>query len=139
MKARIKHGVFLTCALMAFILLLDGCMVKQSREKIRDLEFTITKTEELPEDLQKMLEEKKEENFSFTYSDNEYLYIAKGYGIQETGGYSVSVDDCYLTKTNIVVKTRLHGPAVGEDVAKTPSYPNIVLKMELCDREVIFE
>ena len=138
MKARIKHGVFLTFALLAVILILDGCMVKQSGEKIRDLEFTITKTEELPEDLQKMLEEKKEENFSFTYSDNEYLYIAKGYGIQETGGYSVSVDDCYLTKTNIVVKTRLHGPAVGEDVAKTPSYPNIVLKMELCDREVIF-
>ena len=90
-------------------------------------------------DFSTQVEEKKEENFSFTYSDNEYLYIAKGYGIQETGGYSVSVDDCYLTKTNIVVKTRLHGPAVGEDVAKTPSYPNIVLKMELCDREVIFE
>ena len=123
----------------------DGCypaigwLHGQTEWGIRDLEFTITKTEELPEELQKMLEEKKEENFSFTYSDNEYLYIAKGYGIQETGGYSVSVDDCYLTKTNIVVKTRLHGPAVGEDVAKTPSYPNIVLKMELCDREVIFE
>ena len=114
-------------------------MVKQSGKKVRDLEFTVAKTEELPENLQEMLEKKKEENYSFTYSDNEYLYIAKGYGIQETGGYSVSVDDCYLTKTNIVVKTRLHGPAVGEDVAKTPSYPNIVLKLELNDKDVVFE
>ena len=139
MKARIKGGLPLFFLLVAVLLLLEGCMVKQSGKKFRDLEFTVAKTEELPENLQEMLEKKKEENYSFTYSDNEYLYIAKGYGIQETGGYSVSVDDCYLTKTNIVVKTRLHGPAVGEDVAKTPSYPNIVLKLELNDKDVVFE
>ena len=134
-----KRKYILMIILLGVLMLLSGCVRKECEEKVKDLEFTVTKEEELPEALRQQIEEKKEGDFRFTYSDNEYLYIAKGYGIQETGGYSVSVDDCYLTKTNIVVKTRLHGPAVGEDVAKTPSYPNIVLKMELCDREVVFQ
>ena len=134
-----KRKYILMIILLGVLMQMSGGVRKEGEEKVKDLEFTVTKEEELPEALRQQIEEKKEGDFRFTYSDNEYLYIAKGYGIQETGGYSVSVDDCYLTKTNIVVKTRLHGPAVGEDVAKTPSYPNIVLKMELCDREVIFE
>ena len=139
MKARIKHGVFLTCALMAVILLLDGCMVKQSGEKIRDLEFTITKTEELPEDLQKMLEEKKEENFSFTYSDNEYLYIAKGYGKQKTGGYSIFVTNLYASSNTIYFETELIGPKKGENVNSEESYPYIVVKVESTKQPVVFK
>lgn len=106
---------------------------------MKDLEFTVTKESELPEALRQQIEEKKEGTFQFTYSDNEYLYVAKGYGIQETGGYSISVEDCYLSKTAICVKTRLQGPAVGEEVAKAPSYPYIVLKLELREEEVLFQ
>lgn len=129
---------FLVLLLLVF-LLLGGCATQESEEKVKDLEFTVTKESELPEALRQQIEEKKEGTFQFTYSDNEYLYVAKGYGIQETGGYSISVEDCYLSKTAICVKTRLQGPAVGEEVAKAPSYPYIVLKLELREEEVLFQ
>lgn len=125
--------------LLPVLLLLGGCATQESEEKVKDLEFTVTKESELPEALRQQIEEKKEGTFQFTYSDNEYLYVAKGYGIQETGGYSISVENCYLSKTAICVKTRLQGPAVGEEVAKAPSYPYIVLKLELREEEVLFQ
>ena len=59
--------------------------------------------------------------------------------IQETGGYSISVEDCYLSDTAICVKTRLQGPKNGEEVTKAPSYPFIVLKLELREEEVLFQ
>ena len=124
--------------LLGVCMLLSGCMKKENQDKVRDLEFTVAKEEELPEALRQQIEEKKEGAFRFTYSDNEYLYVARGYGIQETGGYSIAVEDCYLSKNAICVKTRLQGPAEGEEVPKAPSYPAIVLKLELRDEEVLF-
>ena len=120
-------------------MLLSGCVRKECDEKVKDLEFTVTKEEELPEALRQQIEEKKEGDFRFTSSDNEYLYVARGYGIQETGGYSISVEDCYLSDTAICVKTRLQGPENGEEVTKAPSYPFIVLKLELREEEVLFQ
>ena len=121
------------------LMLLSVCGRKVFEEKVKDLEFTVTKEEELPEALRQQIEEKKEGDFRFTYSDNEYLYVARGYGIQETGGYSISVEDCYLSDTAICVKTRLQGPKNGEEVTKAPSYPFIVLKLELREEEVLFQ
>lgn len=118
--------------------LISGCGLQQGGEKVQDLEFTVASTQELPEALQEQLEQKKEEAFTLTYSDNEYLYIAKGYGMQETGGYSIAVQDCYLTEDTICVATELSGPAEGEAVEKTPSYPFIVLKLELREENVVF-
>jgi hypothetical protein len=99
----------------------------------------VTNTQELPETLQEQIEQKKEEDFQMTYSDNEYLYIARGYGIQETGGYSITVDDCYLTENTICVSTTLVGPEVGEQVEKVPSYPYLVIKLELRSEPVVFQ
>jgi hypothetical protein len=118
--------------------LLGGCVLQQEKEKVQDLEFTVMNTQELPEALQDQLEAKKEEEFTLTYSDNEYLYIARGYGMQETGGYSIVVQECYLTDNTICVGTVLSGPAVGETVEKSPSYPFIVLKVELREEDVVF-
>jgi hypothetical protein len=72
------------------------------------------------------------------YSDSDFMYIAKGYGMQETGGYSISVTDCYLTENTICFGTNLSGPAEGESVEKSPSYPFIVIKLETRDENVVF-
>jgi hypothetical protein len=119
-------------------LLFGGCALQLGKEKQQDLEFTVVGTEELPEALQEQIEQKKEEEFTMTYSDNEYLYIARGYGMQETGGYSIAVQDCYLGENAICVGTTLSGPAVGEAVEKSPSYPFIVLKLENRAESVVF-
>ena len=129
-----KRKYILMIILLGVLMLLSGCVRKECEEKVKDLEFTVTKEEELPEALRQQIEEKKEGD-----SDNEYLYVARGYGIQETGGYSISVEDCYLSDTAICVKTRLQGPENGEEVTKAPSYPFIVLKLELREEEVLFQ
>lgn len=125
-------------ALLLAMLLLEGCVMKQGGAKQRELEYTVADVNDLPQALKEQLEMKKEEDFSLTYSDNQYLYAVRGYGVQETGGYSISVEECYLTENEICVKTTLHGPAVGENVAKSPSYPYIVLKLELRQEPVVF-
>ena len=122
------------------ILLLAGCAIlSEEKVKLRDLEFTVLSEEKIPEELMAILEEKKSKTFQITYSDNEFLYICIGYGEQETGGYSIAVNELYLTETNICVDTSLLGPEASDKGNKTPSYPYIVLKTEFLDKTVIFE
>ena len=65
--------------------------------------------------------------------------IVRGYGEQETGGYSICIRDLYLTSNAIIFDTELIGPRKGETISKSPSYPYIVVKVELRDENVVFE
>lgn len=120
--------------------ILCGCsLLSDERVRLRDLDFTVLSTEKIPEELKAIVEERKAEPFKLTYSDNEFLYICIGYGEQETGGYSIAVNDLYLTDNAVYVSTTLLGPDAGEKNNKTPSYPYIVIKTEYLDQTVIFE
>lgn len=126
------------CFLLSFIL--TGCtMLSEERVKLRDLEFTVLSEEKIPQELMTIIEEKKGEPFKLTYSDNEYLYISIGYGEQKTGGYSIAVNELYLTDTAIYVNTSLLGPEGSVESENAPSYPCIVIKTEYLDETVIFE
>ncbi len=129
------------CMALVLVLsgLLSGCIVQQGQEKMEDLEFTVMDPADLPEELQQQIIARQEEEFSLTYSDKEYLYIARGYGEQETGGYCISIDQCYRTSNTICVKTTLTGPQNGEKVNTAPSYPYIVIKLEMRSEEVVFQ
>lgn len=118
----------------------NGCtMLSEERIKLRDLDFTVLSEEKIPEELKTIIEEKKAEPFKLTYSDNEYLYISIGYGEQSTGGYSIAVNELYLTDTAVYVNTNLLGPEASEKLNSTASYPYIVIKTEFLDKTVIFE
>lgn len=125
--------------ILAITSVLSGCIVQQGQDKIEDLEFTVMDPVDLPEELQEQIIARQEEDFSLTYCDEEYLYIARGYGEQETGGYCISIDQCYRTSNTICVKTTLTGPQEGENVNTAPSYPYIVIKLELRSEEVVFQ
>ncbi len=128
--------VFLT----ACTLLLSGCtLLSEEKIKLRDLEFTVLGEEKIPEQLKAIIEGKKKEPFQITYTDNANLYICIGYGEQETGGYSIAVNELYLTDTNIVVNTSLLGPEAPDQENKTPSSPYIVIKTEYLEQTVTFE
>ena len=90
MDKRRKGKVFLTAALFLWAFMarfLTGCSVeKADQDKVRDLEFTVVSEAELPEELAKLVAEKKEAPFKLTYSNDQGLYIAVGYGEQATGG-----------------------------------------------------
>ena len=121
-------------------LLFAGCSVEQTnRTKISDLDYTIAAEADIPEELQNDIEEKKAADFKMTYKDSEFLYIVRGYGEQETGGYSICIRDLYLTSNAIIFDTELIGPRKGETISKSPSYSYIVVKVELRDENVVFE
>ena len=61
------------------------------------------------------------------------------YGKQESGGYSVTVNDLYETENAIYVNTNLLGPKAGSTPATSPSYPYIVLKVEFREKTVVFD
>ena len=86
-----------------------------------------------------IIEERKREAFQITYTDNTNLYICIGYGEQETGGYSIAVNELYLTDSNIVVSASLLGPDGTKQENKTPSFPYIVIKTEYLEQTVTFE
>jgi hypothetical protein len=127
--------------LFGIILIGAGCSLgtKEDETKIRDLEYTVVGEPEIPEELKEEIESNKNTEFKFTYSDGEYLYIAKGYGEQETNGYSIQMKELYLTENAVYFESELHGPQNGESVSRVLSYPYIVIKTEQVDMPVIFE
>ncbi|WP_236354962.1 protease complex subunit PrcB family protein [Konateibacter massiliensis] len=132
---------FITLAAGLFIAaFVGGCSVEESsNEKLRDLEFTVVEEADVPEELQSIVDEKKQSEFKITYTDNESLYICVGYGEQQTGGYSIAVNDLYLTSNAIFVDTNLIGPSKEEKISEGMSYPYIVIKTEYMDKSVVFE
>ncbi len=116
-----------------------GCAAEDNTEaKLRDLEFTVVAEEEQPEALVEVIEQKKTSPFQISYTLGEDLYLAIGYGEQQTGGYSISVDELYETESNIVINTTLLGPSADEQVVQSITYPYIVIKTELLDKDVDF-
>ena len=86
---------------------LAGC---KEEEKIRDLDFTVVSSECIPKELLSEIDSKKQEEFRLTFRDKDYLYLCMGYGEKETGGYSIRVEELYLTDSSIVFDTTLLGP-----------------------------
>ncbi len=116
--------IFALLLCLGTLLGLCGCSLMSTEEvKLRDLDFTLLGEELVPGELAAMIEERKAEAFKMTYSDNQNLYICVGYGQQETGGYSITVDELYLTEEAVHVQTTLLGPDVSEKGNKTPPTP----------------
>lgn len=133
-----KVVAVLLAALMG--LMLTGCtLLSEERIKLKDLDFTVLGEEKIPEELMSIITEKKAGPFKLTYSDQDYLYICIGYGEQATGGYSIAVNELYLTDSAIYVNTELLGPDPSEKSNPTPSYPYIVIKTDYLDQTVVFE
>lgn len=128
------------CLIGFLIWLLAGCgMETQKEERLQDLDFTVMDLEKVPEELRNVLEEKKSSPFQVTYEDDGYLYICVGYGEQESSGYSIAVEDLYLTENAVCVDTELLGPGNQEKTVETTTCPYIVLKLEYLDQSVVFE
>lgn len=122
------------------LLALGGCSLsKTGTEKIRDLDYTVLEEEEIPEKLLKEIEEKKEGDFKMSYVLDDYLYIVRGFGMQETGGYSIRVQEVYLTENAVYFDADLIGPKAGDVREKAVSYPYIVVKLERQEENVVFE
>lgn len=117
-----------------------ACGKKQDTlEKIKDLECTVIPEDNLPEELFNMIELKKENPFKMTFEDKGFLYICVGYGTQQTGGYSIAVNELYETSNAVYIDTNLIGPSPEEKSNPVESYPYIVVKTEFIDKPVVFD
>lgn len=135
-----KKFLFCICMGLAILTLMGGCTVTDMSEgEQKEVDYTIIPENEIPEEILKLVEDKKESDFQMTYQDENYLYLIRGYGRQERGGYSIQVDGVSVGESAITVKTSLLGPSKEEQQLTEPSYPYIVLKTEYRDIPVQFE
>ena len=133
-----KIVLFLLCGSLLWVLV--GCSSqKLSTEKLRDMDFTVVDKDDIPDELKNRIEEKEKETMKLTYADQGTLYIAVGYGMQETSGYSIEIKELYETKNAIYIHTNLIGPSKEERVVERATYPYIVVKTEFIDKNVVFE
>ena len=142
MKIKRKRWKNVAAAMLLLCVVLTGCeMSGEGNIKLRDLDFTVLSEEKIPEELKTVIAEKGSEPFRLTYSDNQNLYISIGYGEQKTGGYSIAVDELYLTDDAVHVSTSLLGPDITgqKSGAGKPTTPYIVIKTELLDKTVIYD
>lgn len=132
---------YLFCMLVTLfsVVMLCGCSVSDSStEKVADIDFTVVTEENLPQEVKDVIEEKKTEEFRVVFSAKENMYIAIGYGKQNTSGYSISVKELYRTENSIIVDTNLIGPSKGETISEEETFPYIVIMIENMDYPVVF-
>lgn len=138
MGKMLRAAMIFTCA--AALVGLSGCSAsKDDGKKVRDLEFAVVGEPDIPQELRQIIAQKQTSPFKLTYSDDKNLYIAVGYGEQPTGGFSISVNELYLTENSIVIDTELKGPEKGENPGADKSYPFIVIRTEYLENPVVFQ
>lgn len=137
--SKFRISVLILTILIA-IIGLTGCKGDETDiKKLKDLEFTVVEDGDLPGELKELIDEKKEKPFRLTYSNKDYLYIAVGYGQKNSGGYSIAVDELYLTDNAIYIDTNLVGPSQDDMVVQGITYPYVVVKIEFMEKRVVFE
>lgn len=111
-----------------------GCVKKLDLNgKKEEIEYAICKDSNLPEQLQELLEERKKKPGTFTYRNSTYLYLVVCYGKKEYSGFSVKIEECWKSEEILFLRTQLMGPAVGEKIIETETFPYIVVRCRQMD------
>lgn len=128
------------CLLAALVLaaVLSGCgLIRIEEEERKPVDYTVVERQDIPAALDEIMNEKKEKEFQLSYETGEALYLAKGYGRQMSGGYSIQVEELGASSNGLFFVTRLIGPKDLNE-AGVPSYPCIVIKTEPQKKPVVF-
>lgn len=124
---------------LLFFSFLTGCQsVQTDSTRGKDWDYTVVPTADIPQDFAEEIEQKKVNSFQMTYEDGVYLYIAVGYGEQNSGGYSIQLQGLYEKGEDLCVETTLTGPEDDVVVSDKASFPYIVIKTEKTDKNVVF-
>ena len=117
---------------------LYGCgLIRIEEEERKPVDYTVVERQDIPAALDEIMNEKKEKEFQLSYETGEALYLAKGYGRQMSGGYSIQVEELGASSNGLFFVTRLIGPKDLNE-AGVPSYPCIVIKTEPQKKPVVF-
>lgn len=139
MKTKSGIGRLLLFLAVLPLALAIGCgQKKEEYKKTGDVEYTVVEEADVPAELLDIIKEKRSGEFKLTYLAEDALYVAKGYGQQPSGGYSIAVDEMYMAAEGLCIKTTLIGPAADEKVTTAVTYPYIVLKLKPMETEAHF-
>ena len=129
-------GKIMTFVLALLIIMpacaMTGCSGSKEPDNKTSVDYTVVENADLPEELKKLIESKKDKVMRLTY-------VVAGYGTRETSGYSIKVNDVYTGDNALYIDLNLIGPAAGEAVNEVDTYPVIVLKMERREESVVFK
>ena len=100
------------------------------RKKRQEVKYEICAEKNMPERLQKILEESKKKPGTFAYKNSRYTYLVVCYGEKSYSGYSIQVEECWKDKEQLYLETQLIGPKAGEEVVETLTYPFLVVRCE---------
>lgn len=134
-KKRVKGFVSVLLLAMPVV---TGCGKKEEGERT-DVEFSVVTAGELPQELTQIIEENKAEEMRLTWTDQDTMYLVRGYGEQATGGYSIAVAECAEDEETLWFDTRLIGPQEQDSQGSEPSYPYLVVKIEATEKAVVVE
>lgn len=98
------------------------------KEQGQQVKYEICTGKNIPGRLQKILEERKKKPGTFAYKNSKYTYLVVCYGEKPYSGYSVCVEECWKDKKQLYLETQLIGPAAGEEVVETLTYPFLVVR-----------
>ena len=113
-------------------------MIRIEEGNKRPLSYSVIEVSQIPVEMKELIEEKKESEFQIAYQKGKELFLAKGYGRQMSGGYSIQVTELSESSNAVFFVTKLIGPT--EEVqGGEPSYPYIVIKTEYRDVPVQFQ
>lgn len=133
-----KRAVSLLAVTCVCLLVCSGCKsIKIEEAEREEISYTVIAQEDVPKEIESLIEEKKMEPFQLTFKSGEELYLFKGYGQQMSGGYSIQVTDLSESENAIFFETKLIGPT-DENIGGEPSYPYIGVKMEYINKPVQF-
>lgn len=118
---------------------LSGCKNDDEPKDKLSIDYTVVGDDDMPEELLRIIESKKEKAMRLTYTTKDYTYVVVGYGEKETSGYSIKVRDVYTGEDSVYVDISLIGPGADEEVVEQPTYPFIVIRMERREESVIFK
>lgn len=108
-KSKRRKLTFVLAAALV-IGVLSGCSNDNVKNKEK-IEYTVVEDADLPVELKKIINERKDNTLRLTYATKDYTYIVVGYGTKETSGYSIKVNDVYLGDGSIYADVSLLGPA----------------------------
>ncbi|CCY54589.1 uncharacterized protein BN781_01053 [Coprococcus sp. CAG:782] len=125
-------GLFISCCF-----LLCGCNVYTMSDKGNDVSYDICEEGLMPDELKNIVDDKREQEFKITYTNNDYTYIVIGAGRRDHDNIRIDVDKVYKDENAIYIKSVLRSIATATD-SGTMTCPVVVVRIERTMLPVVF-
>ena len=113
-----------------------GCTNSKEEGKKKKIDYTVSDYEEVPKEVQKVIDKRKKEKVNLSFTDKENTYIVVCYGEKRYEGYSIKVDEVKEDNNRVYVSTTLNGPNIPKEKNQKKSFPYIIIKIEYTDKSI---